>query len=174
MTDDYVALAAAAKNHYTRAGSTPTFVQALAMVAWWNRQLHDGLARLAEKGVPPNEETIAEFGDLGDELRGVVFEGDPITTESAAELFRSISRVAIKLNSVGVVPPMSEIAGESLAEAWKEAPGLIAEILGVTASAIGSAAGQAVYGLIKGLGVTTLVVGAAIVAVLFFQRKVLS
>lgn len=188
MTLDYVALQARIKNllldaqgHYDLGnpkGGELVLVseeQATELRSWWVNQVNSAWDHFnREKGILP-EAQQRSLSRLIDDLSAIeVHEtegGRWLAYEHAIRFWDVTGKTAIQLNALGVVSSIDQLAWEAISEAVNEAPERIGEALGASVVAIGKTAGEALVGLVKGIGLTALIIAGVTVAAVIVLRR---
>lgn len=127
------------------------------------------------QGILP-ERVQKELAATQDSLAGLdthSTENGPWLAYDAAVAFWGVTgRAAIQLNSIGVVASVDEVTFDAIGEAIEELPNRIGEAIGDGIVAVGRTAGEALYGLIKGLGFTALIVAGVVAGTIIVLRRV--
>lgn len=148
--------------------------QAAELRSWWVSQIVSAWDVYNETIGTLPERQQAELQAEQDRLLILDLESENgvwLAYTSAVDFWRETGRTAILLNSLGVVSSLEDIAWDSIGEAIREAPDRIGEALGATVTAVGRTAGEALFGFIKGLGVTALLIAGVTVGAIIVLRR---
>lgn len=97
--------------------------------------------------------------------------GPWLAYEQAATFWHVTGRTAILLNAIGVVSSVEETTWDSIYEAVKEAPERIGDVIGDVSVAVAKTTGEVLYGLIKGVGFTALILAAVVAGTIIVLRR---